>query len=362
MKQLLYMFLFICFPIAIVTTSCSKDNLPSQEPTSEASKPSVVNFDPTEITFSSAKLMASITDNGGKNVTKRGFLISSTPITEPSINCGEELSCGDGSGDFTATVKELKESTKYYYVSYAKNENGYGFSSISSFTTLEDPNKVSDNASIVLEKLELVSMDYSSAGFDNGGTKYPYRMSYKISIDVKEYTSFQKAGFKIDTSIWSFNNVTQDGLYVADMATYSSSSTISVSVSSYGTYINGKEYVGNTETLSATYKSGDSGNTGGESGNITSKAADDTKAEYESSDNNDYMYITCSSLVSHLNRYGLTIYKSGASYYWKDFDQVKHYVQPGTSYSKKVYYYDSYISGKTMKTAYVYVSFRFSAF
>jgi hypothetical protein len=67
--------------MAIVTTSCSKDNLPSQEPASETSKPSVVNFDPTEITFSSAKLMASITDNGGKNVTKRGFLISSTPIT-----------------------------------------------------------------------------------------------------------------------------------------------------------------------------------------------------------------------------------------------------------------------------------------
>ena len=109
------------------------------------------------------------------------------------------------------------------------------------------------------------------------------------------------------------------------------------------------------------FRSGDSGNTGGESGNITSKAADNTKAEYVSSDN-DYMYITCSSLVSHLNRYGLTIYKSGASYYWKDFDQVKHYVQPGTSYSKKVYYYDYLISGKTMKTAYVYVSFRFSAF
>ena len=81
MKQLLYMFLFICFPIAIVTTSCSKDNLPSQEPTSEASKPSVVNFDPTEITFSSAKLMASITENGGKKLIKAVFPIITNPKT-----------------------------------------------------------------------------------------------------------------------------------------------------------------------------------------------------------------------------------------------------------------------------------------
>ena len=74
-----------------------------------------------------------VTDNGGYNVTERGFCYSATNA-EPSLT-DTKITSGSGNGSFSASIKTLKASTKYYVRAYATNSIGTSYGNIVSVTT-----------------------------------------------------------------------------------------------------------------------------------------------------------------------------------------------------------------------------------
>ena len=117
-------------------------------------------------------------------------------------------------------------------------------------------------------------------------------------------------------------------------------------------------------TLGQQGAGGGSGGGGGSSSSDESKSFSayawlETSGGYTST-------MTLEHVVDHLNQYGITIYKSGSSYYFVNFDDKKVYCSPSTTASTYTYYSDyeagdKYNNYKTKK-AIIYVRFAFSAF
>jgi hypothetical protein len=103
--------------------------------TSPMIPPSVVTTGSSSVSYTSATLSGSVTDDGGGAVTERGFYYSSTgtPTTaSPSV-----IAPGTGVGAFSASLTGLPVNTVYNFVAYAKNSSGIRLSTtILSFRTL----------------------------------------------------------------------------------------------------------------------------------------------------------------------------------------------------------------------------------
>ena len=86
--------------------------------------PSVVTIDPGEnITSSSIGAAGNVTDDGGFEVTVRGFVYSTAPY--PSLYDGVNIEAGSGVGYFSANITGITPTqTTYYIRAYATNERG----------------------------------------------------------------------------------------------------------------------------------------------------------------------------------------------------------------------------------------------
>lgn len=89
-----------------------------------------------EITQTTAIFKGIIVDNGGCDITRQGFLYSTS--TNPQIGGTPIDGTLDGDNTFTVQVTDLLPNTTYYVVAYAENDKGIGFGEIVSFTTLEE--------------------------------------------------------------------------------------------------------------------------------------------------------------------------------------------------------------------------------
>lgn len=355
MKKLIGFFLMIGF-VASYSCSDKADEIEIYEPT-------VTDLQHHDLTSSSATLCATVSDNSGPSSITRGFRLSKENTTAPSTAWGVDYCCGNGSGGFSKIIEGLEENTTYYYLAYAYNSKGYGFSEISYFRTPKEKAANPQGAPIVLKAPELLSVDYSATGFEaSDGTKYNYKMSYLVIVDICDHKSILRGGFEIGGQIWYWDDLTENEVLSTLMTTISNSSTISSTITAYALMNDGTVYTGNSVTVSGTY----TGNNGGGSGDDTpkSKFAEDTfaKTVYKNRDS----LIAFESLARSLNRYGITIYKEGNSYYWKDFDGRKHPVSPNSYYSNKIYAYDYMMGDKSnnykLREAWVYVSFSFKPF
>ena len=93
----------------------------------------VLNTDPaTEITVSTAKLAGVITDDGGAEVTARGFCWGLVP--NPTIQDDFKPS-GTGTGTFSATIENLQPNTQYYARAFAENSVGVAYGNEIVFVT-----------------------------------------------------------------------------------------------------------------------------------------------------------------------------------------------------------------------------------
>ena len=91
----------------------------------------VVETDPAEnISATSVILKGNIPDDGGEDVTSRGFRLGTTnpPLDTDIVKDG-------GSGSFTASVSDLLPATTYYAEAYAINSVGEGKGDVISFLT-----------------------------------------------------------------------------------------------------------------------------------------------------------------------------------------------------------------------------------
>ena len=86
----------------------------------------------TEITINSVKLSADITDDGGADVSTRGFCWGTS--SNPTI-LDEYVQAGTGPGEFAGTIEGLEPNTQYYARAYAKNSVGIAYGNEIVFVT-----------------------------------------------------------------------------------------------------------------------------------------------------------------------------------------------------------------------------------
>lgn len=89
---------------------------------------------PVEVVAYEAVCMGAVTEDHGFTVTEYGFCYS-TESRQPTIEGSQCVQAQDGAKGFSATLKELTASTKYYMRAYAKSEKGVGYSATVEFTT-----------------------------------------------------------------------------------------------------------------------------------------------------------------------------------------------------------------------------------
>ncbi|QRY57277.1 hypothetical protein [Sphingobacterium siyangense] len=96
---------------------------------------SVLTTVPYAITKTSAYTGGSIGSAGGGTISAKGVVYSSSNSL-PSLTNGTTVSGGSGSGSFSLMLSGLQYNTTYYVRSYATNEAGTSYGSVSTFKTL----------------------------------------------------------------------------------------------------------------------------------------------------------------------------------------------------------------------------------
>ena len=93
--------------------------------------------DATSLASTSATLNGNITDNGGSDVTGRGFVYSSTDSTPTIGEAGvTKVTSGSGTGTFNNSLTGLSSGVTYYCNAYAENMTGTSYGGVKSFATL----------------------------------------------------------------------------------------------------------------------------------------------------------------------------------------------------------------------------------
>ena len=122
MKKLLYLFIYLC-PILLLIT-CKKEAIKVLSTVNTTAA--------TNITSTTATSGGTITNDGGAPVTSRGvcWSLSQSPTTFDS-----KTSDGSGTGAFSSDLTSLAENTLYYVRAYATNSQGTAYGSQKQFTT-----------------------------------------------------------------------------------------------------------------------------------------------------------------------------------------------------------------------------------
>lgn len=94
--------------------------------------PTVTTTSISSITTSSAQSGGNVTDDGGSSVTDRGVCWDDD--TNPNIN-DSCISKGTGTGQFSATMTNLAQDTRYYVRAYARNSEGLSYGNQRDFKT-----------------------------------------------------------------------------------------------------------------------------------------------------------------------------------------------------------------------------------
>ncbi|MEI7662702.1 MAG: fibrobacter succinogenes major paralogous domain-containing protein [Bacteroidota bacterium] len=127
--------------ITLLLQGCKKKN--SEEPAVVLPVAVVSTGTGSKILLTTVDFTGSVSNDQGAFVTRRGFCWSRTN-QNPTIG-NDTMVSGDGSGDFTGTLKGLRGQSKYYVRAFATNRNGTGYGSTCSVTTIDSTMTDQDN-------------------------------------------------------------------------------------------------------------------------------------------------------------------------------------------------------------------------
>ena len=122
---------------------------------------------PKSIGYTTVNLGGIVTNDGGGNVTERGFVVGENPT--PTILDLKFPALIGGLGAYTLYITTLKESTKYYVRAYAVNEKGVSYGNTHNFTTADIV-----LAKVITEKPSLVTSNSARISVvvaNDGGSK-----------------------------------------------------------------------------------------------------------------------------------------------------------------------------------------------
>ncbi len=105
--------------------------------------PTVTTNPATSVEATAATGNGNITDNGGEDCDKRGFVYDTSPHGDPGNTAPADSEYSNyveetdsfGTGAFTGTLTSLEPKTTYYIRAYAHNSAGYSYGNEVSFTT-----------------------------------------------------------------------------------------------------------------------------------------------------------------------------------------------------------------------------------
>ena len=83
----------------------------------------------------SVGVSAKVNNDGNNAVTERGFVYGLVP-NNLTVLTGDSVRVGSGVGSFSKTINNLTHNKKYYVKAFAKNDLGFVYSALDSFTTL----------------------------------------------------------------------------------------------------------------------------------------------------------------------------------------------------------------------------------
>ena len=116
---------FIVILISMMLVSCKP----------EPEMATVITKEVTSITSVSAKVIGSVTDDGGVDVISRGVCWSTN--VNPTIDNAMSMGASSGIGNFECEIKGLEPNTTYYVKAYATNSVGISYGEQKEFVTLE---------------------------------------------------------------------------------------------------------------------------------------------------------------------------------------------------------------------------------
>lgn len=131
--------------------------------------PTLTVEEATNITETSANVSASLTDNGGSEISEQGFCWS-TETQMPTIS---NFTKTTDASSFNALLDNLKPGTTYYFRAYAKNEKGFGYSEVKQFTT--SISYAPTLSETVVSDITLTSAKAAASITNNGGAEITER-------------------------------------------------------------------------------------------------------------------------------------------------------------------------------------------
>ena len=102
-----------------------------------------------DITHNTTIVMAEITDDGGSDVTDRGFVwIGESGGGNPTLENAFKVAVGTGEGAFETIIADLASNTGYIVRAYAINSKGVSYSNAITWSTKEEPVAIKDSCQI----------------------------------------------------------------------------------------------------------------------------------------------------------------------------------------------------------------------
>ena len=167
----------------------------------EPQLPSVGTHPVTEVTSESAVCSGMITDSGNAEITAKGFCWSTNQNPTLNDNVTTELSRIEPAFDhFTATIRNLKDSTTYYVRAFATNSVGTAYGSEQIFTTLKADNGGDDNGGD------------DNGGDDNGGDDN----GGEIIVELPTVTTVSVSGITYNSASITAEVLTDGGADVTE--------------------------------------------------------------------------------------------------------------------------------------------------
>ncbi len=202
---------------------------------------------PVEVIAYEAVCMGAVTEDYGFTVTEYGFCYS-TESRQPTIESSQHIKAQDGAKGFSATLKGLTASTKYYMRAYAKSDKGVGYSATVEFTTDKEQvvsltqatvtDRTSSSVTITAQMAYESFSTIKEKGICYGQTANPSVDGTKISDSSTEHkVTATITGLKEgDTYHARAYAITRDGTFYSGDIAFTTETTYAPSVSKPSVY------------------------------------------------------------------------------------------------------------------------------